>query len=286
MKTEGSHVLSQPPSATAPFQHSAVHKAVMNRHNQPRRNTSGPGAKNLRPQQLQNISQPPRSHSMNSTTMSPVAGHSQHGVGKGAPMPDGKGHPRHQPPIQPRTHAPQAPDHPSMPRTGATMQPMTPTTDEGRGSDVGGKSGPQSGFYPPGYQAHLDQLGERKLTFPTMNVQANWQQSENTMRTRTCLMTEIRVILPMDQVRMGRAHILILTTTTHIRTCLLERQCRWECQRNRQCSRGLLRCIHSMPNIHSIRSRCSRCSRCSRYSRCSSNNKGSRWIQTIRCMES
>ncbi|MDI1486802.1 MAG: hypothetical protein OHK93_006064 [Ramalina farinacea] len=79
VKTEGSHVLSQPPSATAPFQHSAVHKAAQN--------------------------------------------------------------------------------HPGMPRTGATMQPMTPTTtDEGRGSDVGSKSGPQSDFYPQSYQAHFDQL--------------------------------------------------------------------------------------------------------------------------------
>ena len=273
MKTEGSHVLSQPPSATAPFQHSAVHKAVMNRHNQPRRNTSGPGAKALRPQQLQNISQPPRSHSMSSTTMSPVAGHSPHGVGKAPSMPDGKGHPRHQPPIQPRTHAPQAPNHPGMPRTGATMQPMTPTTtDEGRGSDVGSKAGPQSDFYPPGYQAHLDQLGERKLSLGTMSIHADWQQSENTMRTRTCLMTEIRAILRMDQARMDRAHILILTPTTHIRTCLLERQSRWECKRSRQCSRCLLKCIR---NIHSIRSRCSRCS----------SHNGSLWIQTIPCME-
>ena len=269
MKTEGSNVLSQPPSATAPFQHSAVHKAVMNRHNQPRRNTSGPGAKALRPQQPHNISQPPRSHSLSSTTMSPVAGHSPHGVGKAPPMPDGKGHPRHQPPIQPRTHAPQALNHPSMPRTGATMQPMTPTTtDEGPGSEVGSKPGAQSGFYPPGYQAHLDQLGEQKLNSGTMSVHADWQQSENTMRTRTCLMMEIRVILPMDQVQMDRVHILILTATTHTRICLLEQQSRWGCKRSRQCSRCLLRCIH---NMYRIRSRCS--------------NNGSLWIQTTPCME-
>lgn len=279
MKTEGSHVLSQPPSATAPFQHSAVHKAVMNRHNHPRRNTSGPGAKPLRPHQLQSISQPPRSHSMSSTTMSPVAGHSPHGVGKGPSMPDGKGHPRHQPPIQPRTHAPQAQNHPGMPRTGATMQPMTPTTtDEGRGSDVGSKSGPQSDFYPQSYQAHFDQLGERKLSFETMSVRTDWQQSENTMRTRTCLMTEIRVILPMNQARMDRVRILILTATTHIRTCRLERQSRWECKRSSQC---LLQCIPNMyriRNIHSIRSRCRRCRRCR-------SNNGSLWIQTTPCME-
>ena len=280
MKTEGSHVLSQPPSATAPFQHSAVHKAVMNRHNQPRRNPSGPGAKALRPQQLQNISQPPRSHSMSSTTMSPVAGHSPHGVGKASSMPDGKGHPRHQPPIQPRSHAPPAPNHPGMPRTGAAMQPMTPTTtDEGRGSDVGSKSGPQSDFYPPAYQVHLDQLGERRLSFETMNVHTDWHQSENTMRTRTCLTTEIRVILRMDQVRMDRAPIPILTATTHIRICLQERQSRWACRRSRQCSRCLLKCIPNMRrirNIHSIRSRCSRCR---------SSNNGSLWIQTTPCME-
>ena len=92
--------------------------------------------------------------------MSPVAGHSPHGVGKAA-VPDGKGHPRHQPPIQPRTHVQQAASHHGVSRAGAPIQPMTPTaTDDSRGSEVGSNSGVQAGYYPPGYQAHLEQLGE------------------------------------------------------------------------------------------------------------------------------
>ena len=150
MKTEGSNVLSHP--AANPQQ-----KAFTNRH-QARRTTSGSSAKPL-PPRLHNI-QPPRSHSVNSTTMSPVSAKSPHGVGKNG-MADGKGRP--QPAIQPRTHPgngfKQMPDH----RSGVPMQPMTPTSGEGnRGND---QSNPRSHapYYPPEFRTHMQQLGKRSI---------------------------------------------------------------------------------------------------------------------------
>ena len=158
MKTEGSHILSHPASASANVQPSAVQKAFTNRHNQVRRTASGSTAKPLRPQQLSNL-QTPRSQSMSSSAISPIAAKSPHAVAKGI-VPDNKDPPRSQPLIQPRTQPSKAVQHPSIARSGAPLQVMTPSTDGSRGSDVSSNPGARANYYPPGYQAHLDQLGE------------------------------------------------------------------------------------------------------------------------------
>lgn len=148
MKTEGSNVLSHPAA-------NLQHNAVTNR--QQRRTTSGSAAKPL-PPRLNSI-HPPRSHSINSNTMSPVSAKSPHGVGKNG-MSDGKSRP--QPAIQPRTHPSngfkQPPDH----RSGASMQPMTPTSIDGnRGNDQSNPRTYASYYQNPEFrqQAHRQQLG-------------------------------------------------------------------------------------------------------------------------------
>lgn len=145
MKTEGSNVLSHP--AANPQQ-----KAFTNRH-QARRTTSG--SKPL-PPRLNNVN-PPRSHSINSATMSPVSAKSPHGVAKNG-MPDGKGRP--QPAIQPRTHPSngfkQPPDHLS----GASMQPMTPTSADGHRGNDQSYPRPHANHYAPEFQTHMQQLGK------------------------------------------------------------------------------------------------------------------------------
>ena len=161
VKTEGSHVLSHPASSSANAQSSAVHKAFINRNNQVRRTASGSAVKPIRPQQLNNI-QSSRSQSITSSTMSPIAAKSPHGVGKGG-IPDNKGPVRPQPQIQPRTHPQQGAKHLGLARSGVALQAMTPSTDGGRGSEVGSNPGTQPSFYPPEYQAHLDQLGKCSL---------------------------------------------------------------------------------------------------------------------------
>ena len=158
MKAEGSHILPHPASASADAQPSAVQKAFTNRHNQVRRTASGSTVKPIRPQQLNNL-QTPRSHSISSSTMSSAAAKSPHTVGKSV-IPDGKDPPRSQPQIQPRTHPQQGIKHPGVARSGASLQVMTPSTDGSRGSDVSSNPGTRANYYPPGYQAHLDQLGE------------------------------------------------------------------------------------------------------------------------------
>ena len=168
MKTEGSHVLSQPASTAAAAQPSAVQRAVMNRHNQARRTTSASSGKPLRPQH-NNQNPPPRSHSMTSHVNSPIVMKSPYGSGKSGMMPDGKAQSRHQQSLQPRTHPPPNVNQPRMPPTGASLQAMTPSTaDSSRSSDVGSNPVSQAGFYPSPYQAHLEQLG--KLEIPLLDL--------------------------------------------------------------------------------------------------------------------
>lgn len=151
MKTEGSHLLPHP-AANAPS--TAVQRAVMNRHNQNRRAMSGSSAKPIKPQQ--NVTQPPRSHSLQ--TGSPVTTKPPTAQAKAGAV-DAKGQTRPQPPIQPRTHSQQSTNK-GVPRASAGMHPMTPSTADGnRGPEHANNTGNHSSFYPPEYQAHLDQLG-------------------------------------------------------------------------------------------------------------------------------
>ena len=152
MKTEGSHVLSHPAANAPP---SAVQRAVLNRHNQNRRALSGSTTKPLRPQQPN--PQPPRSHSIQ-TAPPPVPSKSPHEQAK-AGMADPKAQQRHQPSIQPRTH-PQQGSNQTIPRSSVGMHPMTPSTPDGSNRSDHGSHGSQPNFYPPEYQAHLDQLGK------------------------------------------------------------------------------------------------------------------------------
>ena len=142
------------PHPAANAQSSAVQKAVMNRHNQNRRAMSGPSAKPLKPQQ--NLNHPPRSHSIQ--TVSPAnAKQPNPQVQPGMLDPKGQGRP--QPSIQPRVH-PQQPPNKGIPRSGVASHPLTPsTTDGSRASEHGNNAANHSSFYPPEYQAHLDQLG-------------------------------------------------------------------------------------------------------------------------------
>ena len=150
MKTEGSHVLSHPAAQPQP---SAVQRAVLNRHNQNRRAMSGSAAKPIRPQQ-QNPP-PPRSHSMQ--TAPPLPTRSPHGQTTTG-MADNKIQQRQQPPIQPRTHPQQPPSH-AIPRSSVNVHPMTPRTPDGHRPSGNGNISTQPNYYPPEYQAHLEQLG-------------------------------------------------------------------------------------------------------------------------------
>ena len=185
-KTEGSHILSHPAAASTNTS-SAVQRAVMNRHNQTRRSTSGSGATPLRPQQL---TQPPRSHSITSHAPSPL-GTSKPVEFNGFPRANiTDNNQRQQHPIQPRTHTQQDLGHPNMSRP-AIMHPMTPTSTDGRGVRPPNPGG-QPSYYPSGYQAHLEQLG--KFCLVNKLLLTNFVQSRNTMRMPTCSRMKILVI--------------------------------------------------------------------------------------------
>ncbi|KAG8534049.1 uncharacterized protein KY384_000892 [Bacidia gigantensis] len=171
LKTEGSHVLSHPASGSAAPQSSAVQRAVMNRNSQARRPTASSIAKPIRPQQF---TQPPRSHSLTTHTPSPLsASRPMDGIGRGM-LNDKNQRPQH--PIQPRTQPQQAMNNPNMSRPNL-MHPLTPTSNDGSRTDLT-NPGTQPNYYPPEYQAHLEQLGESVVSSPPAIKVNNFSEQE------------------------------------------------------------------------------------------------------------
>lgn len=172
-KTEGSHVISHPPTASAHPQPSPVQRAVMNRHGQARRSMSGSSSKALRPQHITSHAPPRLQPTPPSHTNSPTAMKSPLSNGKGVSRTSSNGDPKvhqHQhSPLESRRPPPQGPTRLSIPTSGPTMQTMTPNnTDGSRSSEVGSAAGTQASFYPSPFQAHIEQLG--KLSRPLLSL--------------------------------------------------------------------------------------------------------------------
>lgn len=160
-----------------------IQRAVMNRHSQVRRSTSGSqGSRILRPHSSSHTSS---NHSPRlqptPTTVSPSTTRSPVGLPKGGmvlPSGDLKAQHQHQqqqqqhPPLEPRGYSQQAPSRLSIPATRPALQNMTSsTTDGSRGSEMDSTAGTHSNFYPSTFQAHIEQLG--KLSRPLLSVFLN-----------------------------------------------------------------------------------------------------------------
>ena len=161
MKTDGTHVTSQPTSSgqAAP---SAVQRAVMNRQGQPRRSNSGPAPKPLRPHQISSHAPPRLQPTPPSTTRSPTSGSSPRGSGKTIPRSssgDGTNIQKHrQLPLEPRQQGFQEPSKLSIPPGVSAIQTMSPSSAGGsKGTDLG--TATTQSFYPSPFQAHIEQLG-------------------------------------------------------------------------------------------------------------------------------
>ena len=183
-KTEGSHVVPQSQNPTGAQQPTPIQRAVMNRHNQVRRSTSGSqGSRILKPHSAHSAhassnhsNHSPQLHPTPPHTISPSTGKSPMGVPKGgiiSPSVDLKAQqqPQQHQPLDTRGYPQQPPTRLSIPATRPSMQNMTPSTvDSSRGSDVGSIAGSHSSFYPSTFQAHIEQLG--KLPHPLLLCRA------------------------------------------------------------------------------------------------------------------
>lgn len=179
-KTEGSSVMPHHTSAGAQ-QPTPVQRAVMNRHNQVRRSTSGSqGSRILRAQSSHTSSNhSPRLQPTPPTTTSPSTTRSPIGLPKGGmvlPNVDLKAQHQQQqqppPPLETRGYSQPAPSKLSIPANRPTMQNITPsTTDGSRGSELDSTTGTHTSFYPATFQAHIEQLG--KLPRPLLSVFLN-----------------------------------------------------------------------------------------------------------------
>ncbi len=186
-KTEGSSVLPHSANPAGAQQPTPIQRAVMNRHSQVRRSTSGSqGSRILRPHSSHTSSNhSPRLQPTPPTTISPSTTRSPVGLPKGGMiLPSGDLTAQHQhqqqqqqqqqqhPPLEPRGYPQQAPSRLSIPATRPTAQNMTPsTTDGSRGSELDSTTGTHSSFYPSTFQAHIEQLG--KLSRPLLSVFLN-----------------------------------------------------------------------------------------------------------------
>ena len=175
-KTEGSHVLSHTSLPAGAPQPSPVQRALINRHNQARRSTSGSGSA-LRPRSSQTSSNhsPRLQPTPVSQMISPITTKSPVGMPKGgmtSPSVDLKAQQQQQPPPPPeRSYPQQAPSRLNIPAAGpSSMQTTTPSTADGsRSSEMGSIAGTaQTSFYPSPFQAHIEQLG--KLSRPLLSI--------------------------------------------------------------------------------------------------------------------
>ena len=176
IKTEGSHVVPQSQNPAGSQQPTPIQRAVMNRHNQIRRSTSGSqSSRILKPQSSHASSnhsprlQPTPPHTISpNTTKSPI------GLPKGGIISSGmdlKAQQQQQQhvPLEPRGYPQQPPSRLNIPTTIPSMQNMTPsTTDGSRGSEMESAAGSHSSFYPSTFQAHIEQLG--KLSRPFLSL--------------------------------------------------------------------------------------------------------------------
>lgn len=174
-KTESSHIIPQSATSTGTQHPTPIQRAVMNRHSQVRRSTSGSqGSRILRPQSHSSSNHSPRLQPTPPHTISPSTTKSPIGLPKGgmiSPSVDLKAQQQQQPhqPLEPRAYHQQPPSRLSIPTSGPSMQNMTPsTTDGSRVSEMDGNTGPQSSFYPSTFQAHIEQLG--KLPRPLLSL--------------------------------------------------------------------------------------------------------------------
>ena len=177
MKTEGSHVVPPSQNPTGAQQPTPIQRAVMNRHSQIRRSTSGSqGSRILKPHSSSHTSshQSPRLQPTPPHTISPSTTKSSMGLPKGgmvSPSVDLKAQQQQQQhqPLDPRGYPPQIPSRLNIPATRPSMQNMTPsTTDGSRGSEMENNTGSHSSFYPSTFQAHIEQLG--KLPRPLLSL--------------------------------------------------------------------------------------------------------------------
>jgi len=175
-KTEGSHVLPHSSLPAGAPQPSPVQRALMNRHSQTRRSTSGSGSA-LRPRSSQASSNhsPRLQPTPSSQMISPITTKSPIGMPKGgmiSPNVDLKAQQQQQPQPPPeRFSSQQAPSRLSIPTAGpSSMQTTTPSTADGsRSSEMGSTTGTtHTSFYPSPFQAHIEQLG--KLSHPLLSL--------------------------------------------------------------------------------------------------------------------
>jgi len=175
-------VIPQSVNSAGAQQPTPIQRAIVNRHSQIRRSTSGSqGSRILRPHSSSHTSSndSPLHQPTPPTTMVPSTARSPIGLPKGGmvlPSGDLKVQQQQQqqqhPPLEPRGYSQQAPSRLSIPPTRPTMQNMTPsTTDGSRGSELDSTIGAHSSFYPSTFQAHIEQLG--KLTRPLLSVFLN-----------------------------------------------------------------------------------------------------------------
>ena len=174
-KTEGSHVLPHASLPAGAPQPSPVQRALMNRHSQARRSTSGSGSA-LRPRSSQTSSNhsPRLQPAPASQTISPITTISPIGMPKGgmiSPNVDLKAQQQQQPQPPPeRSYVQQAPSRLSIPIAGqSSMQITTPSTADGsRSSEISSTATTHTSFYPSPFQVHIEQLG--KLSRPLLSM--------------------------------------------------------------------------------------------------------------------
>ena len=168
-------MVPQSQNPTGAQQPTPIQRAVMNRHSQSRRSTSGSqGSRILKPQSSHTSSNhSPRLQPTPPTTTSPSTTKSPMGLPKGgmiSPSVDLKAQqrPQQHQPLDPRSYPQQAPSRLSIPANRPPTQNMTPSTaDSSRGSELDHTGGSNSNFYPSTFQAHIEQLG--KLPRPLLS---------------------------------------------------------------------------------------------------------------------
>ena len=166
-KTEGAHVVPQSQNPTGAQQPTPIQRAVMNRHSQSRRSTSGSqGSRILKPSSHTSSNHSPRLQPTPPHTISPSTTKSPMGLPKGgmiSPSVDLKAQqpPQQHQPLDPRSYPQQTPSRLNIPPPRPSTQNMTPSTADGnRHNEMENTARSHASFYPSTFQAHIEQLGK------------------------------------------------------------------------------------------------------------------------------